>query len=155
MHKRAPFAGESRSLWTTWFIPGLQHFKFLLNSALSWCPQCQPPLTGRGHRETWPHRLGKTAGALGCVAYSSAALHYGGTKRLSLVNNGPCPGALATCWHRGCPGGARKGMTSAPVTMVTGWSEEASGGVQDLSWTLTSSSDVDQSQLCHSVPIYH
>lgn len=46
-------------------------------------------------------------------------------------------------------------MTSAPVTMVTGWSEEASGGVQDLSWTLTSSSDVDQSQLCHSVPIYH
>lgn len=39
--------------------------------------------------------------------------------------------------HTGlCPGGAQKGMTSAPVAMVTGWSEEASGGVQDLSWTL-------------------
>ena len=89
------------------------------------------------------------------MEYSSAALHYGGTKRLSLVNNGRCPGALATCWHPGCPGGARKGMTSAPVAMVTGWSEEASGGMQDLSWTLSPPSDVDWSQLCHSVPVYH
>ena len=89
------------------------------------------------------------------MEYSSAALHYGGTKRLSLVNNGPCPGALATCWHPGCPGGARKGMTSAPVAMVTGWSEEASGGMQVLSWTLSPPSDVDWSQLCHSVPVYH
>lgn len=46
-------------------------------------------------------------------------------------------------------------MTSASVAMVTGWSEEVSGGVQDLSWTLTPPLDVDQSQLRHSVPVYH
>ncbi|KAJ8780999.1 hypothetical protein J1605_001042 [Eschrichtius robustus] len=49
--------------------------------------------------------------------------------------------------HAGlCPGGARKGMTSAPVAMVTGRSEEASGDVQHLSWTLTRRSDLDRFQ---------
>lgn len=35
--------------------------------------------------------------------------------------------------------------------MVTRWSEEASRGVQDLSWTSTCQLDLDQSWLCHSV----
>lgn len=34
----------------------------------------------------------------------SVVLHHGGTKRLSLMNNGWCPGALGTCWCWGYRG---------------------------------------------------
>lgn len=78
----------------------------------------------------WPAKPLEREGSVAC----GSAVDYRGTKRLSLRNNGWCPGARAASWHwgqggtthRSLPWRSVEGKEKCTVAMVTGRSKEAS-----------------------------
>lgn len=86
-------------------------------SAIPQCPTVPAPTVRQRPFNALAPRTVKLLEHTDSVACDSAVIHYGSTKRLSLMNSGWCPRAPGACWcwgyrgttHRSLPWRSREG----------------------------------------------